>query len=411
MRILSYFAAACSIAVGVVCLVMVAKFLVFFEDGNMTLPVITQWIINTSGWIPALILFVLAIALVVLASLNQQKAAMITSYATLTVILITVVVVPFALMLPFAKMVKAMETSDEASNINDYRVKYPQLMECDEAMCSAIRMLQDLTIKNLVLEDIPAHEAIGDLNRAAKTPISFVVRIKREPAPVSLSRAEINYVQAVDEICRKANMQWKLEFDGETQRPVLIVRANDLISSTRKLPPELLDPPPDDFGDGWWAPSPSWKGDVMPDLSNWIDGYDRVELVLYDYTVDIDRRLVLDGEMHKGLAPEYTTTLNTMEAGVLIEAITGDNGSRTTGLCGFMPHHGFVFYDQKDQVAGHLEICFSCFEYISYPREGLSSTWDMNAIQKLVQSKGIPIRGNPADWKAFFADREQRLNK
>jgi hypothetical protein len=47
----------------------------------------------------------------------------------------------------------------------------------------------------------------------------------------------------------------------------------------------------------------------------------------------------------------------------------GTTHKRTSGRtrCGFMPHHAFVFSDEKGEPVGLLQVCFTCCEWSSSP--------------------------------------------
>jgi hypothetical protein len=168
----------------------------------------------------------------------------------------------------------------------------------------------------------------------------------------------------------------------------------------------------EDFGPKWDELA-EYQGFVAQNMDSWIKGFDRVEIVLFNYKEDEARRLVEDGSLHKGVIREYTKRLSNEEVSLLSKIVTGKHPSRGGGFCGFRPHHGFIFYGKDDKVLGHLEICFLCSDYLSRPWEGLSSNWDLNGLRTLVTSLGLPILKDDEDWDKFFASnqKKQKSNK
>ncbi len=410
MRILSYIAAFLSAGVGITCLVVISHYQMVFETVGMELPNMTRLIYSYDGWLPALLLFALAILLVLFAQLGRRKAAMITSYCTFIVIMAVVIILPLGLMLPFMRITSEM--SEETVVVQEPAVQYERLIETTEEAQAVIEQLEQIQLENLSLAEIDAHEAIGIANLQAGRAINFVVRIKN-PKPVTFSANNLAFTTAIDEICKQADAEWKIDFNETTQSPVLIVTLKPVPPKPIEITAEMMYPETPDYGEGWWGTSRyDHKRVIEPDLSKWIDGYERVELVLYNYKVDPDRPLVVDGVMHPGIADEYTVTLTADEVHSLVAAVTGDHGGRgMASLCGYQPHHGFIFYDKHNKVVSHLEICFTCHEYLSYPREGLSDTWDIYGLFQLVQSKGLPFRDSIPEWEAYFAARNKRLAK
>ena len=168
----------------------------------------------------------------------------------------------------------------------------------------------------------------------------------------------------------------------------------------------------EDYGPKWDEPK-KYQGFVAQNMDSWVKGVDHVEIVLFNYKEDEDRRLVENGILHKGVIIEFTKRLSDKEVSLLSKFVTGKHPSRGGGFCGFRPHHGFVFYGKDDKILGHLEICFLCSDYLSRPWEGLSSSWDLNGLRSLVTDLGLPILKNDKEWDEFFASNreKQKSNK
>lgn len=140
---------------------------------------------------------------------------------------------------------------------------------------------------------------------------------------------------------------------------------------------------------------------ISKDIKGWVQEFEYISLVLYNYSVDSKRSLFQDGKFHKGVKGQFSKKLTENEATVVVNAITGKHLWKGGALC-YMPHHGFVFYNKKDEVVGHIEICFMCGRHKSFPSKGLSLYWDLDSMRKLIKSKGIPVYDTTKEWENYF---------
>lgn len=145
-------------------------------------------------------------------------------------------------------------------------------------------------------------------------------------------------------------------------------------------------------------------GRVAESWNEWIVGFDRVDVVVYDYRAE-EGALVQGGRLHKGVLGNLTETLDASEVDRLEELVTGSRTKELGAWC-YLPHHGFIFYDAANAVVGHIEVCLMCRNYRSYPRStdhsGLSSNWDLKGIKKFLKDKGLPVFDKKEEWEEFF---------
>jgi hypothetical protein len=151
------------------------------------------------------------------------------------------------------------------------------------------------------------------------------------------------------------------------------------------------------------------QGFVSNDFASWIPQFKRVEVVVYDHSVEEGRPLVDSGRVHPGVVQKVTAGLSDDEVERLKKLVTGKHRPRLPAWC-YEPHHGFIFYDGEGNVVGHIEICFSCRNYRSDPPRGLSADFDLDGLKDLILAKGLPVLDNADAWEAYFA-KNQRIEQ
>ncbi len=136
------------------------------------------------------------------------------------------------------------------------------------------------------------------------------------------------------------------------------------------------------------------------------EGTTKIQLYLYDYTVDQDRpRIEYNDKLHPGLIAPYTKDLKKEQFDVLLQALTQNHNRSDVYMCDFAPHHGIVFRGVDDKIVGSVSICFHCKELSSetFPRIGniFYSYWDWAQLRALFKDAGIPILGSNEDYTAL----------
>ena len=104
--------------------------------------------------------------------------------------------------------------------------------------------------------------------------------------------------------------------------------------------------------------------------------------------------LVYDGKLNPDRQPLDGIILTDAQADLLIAAITGEFSRGAAAAC-YWPHHGFEFLDGNGERVGAISVCFKCRNHHSHI-SGTSSVIDIDALERLVKSMGVPIRR--PDW-------------
>ena len=102
-----------------------------------------------------------------------------------------------------------------------------------------------------------------------------------------------------------------------------------------------------------------------------------------------------DSRLNPTREPELGILLTNNEADVLCDAVCGNHPDHEIALC-YMPHHAFLFVDERNSIVGHLDICFQCLNYRGTPA-GYANNFDIEAIAQLLQGLGVPL-SNP-EWE------------
>ena len=84
-----------------------------YEDLGADLPNITITFLNTSGWIPGGVFFILAILLIILVIAKKAKIAGIMAAFTLLLLISSAVVLPTVLMSPLSQIIRDVESSQK----------------------------------------------------------------------------------------------------------------------------------------------------------------------------------------------------------------------------------------------------------------------------------------------------------
>ena len=111
--IFSMIVAGLAIAACVGCVVIVPKFTVIYEDLGVMLPNVTRTVVNTSGWMPGGVFLALAVLLLVLVALKRARMAGFVAVLTVLLLIATAVVLPQALLMPIARVVRDVESSGD----------------------------------------------------------------------------------------------------------------------------------------------------------------------------------------------------------------------------------------------------------------------------------------------------------
>ncbi len=139
---------------------------------------------------------------------------------------------------------------------------------------------------------------------------------------------------------------------------------------------------------------------IAEETNGWpFQTYTSVKGYCYDYTQEDTPTFMPEGRFHEGLITPAGVRLSGAQAEDLMNAITGSHPALDDMSC-YRPHHAFVFYNEKDEPVGVVEVCFACSTFRSYPEEGLARRWDLKAIKALCHDLALPLHGDNAGYTA-----------
>ena len=112
---------------------------------------------------------------------------------------------------------------------DDNRADYQRLEQTDDKAERMISQLEDIEIDDVSFEKLSVAEAIGYLNKKVVGEngggvINLVIRGADEPKSVGITRKNLTFAKAVDEICRQSGRVWKIEFNEATGAPILVIK-------------------------------------------------------------------------------------------------------------------------------------------------------------------------------------------
>jgi hypothetical protein len=126
--------------------------------------------------------------------------------------------------------------------------------------------------------------------------------------------------------------------------------------------------------------------------------FSEVRAYCYDYTAEQDRSFFVNGRIHTGVQDPKGVKLSPAQVVRLLDALTLSHDKQDRTPC-YKPHHAFVFYDARGQVAAVFEMCFGCNKFRESP-DGLPEYVNTTALYGLVHELGLPLgQGN-----AFYTE-------
>ncbi len=104
--------------------------------------------------------------------------------------------------------------------------------------------------------------------------------------------------------------------------------------------------------------------------------------------------VIVDGKLSSTAQPKEGVSLNVEQIERFKKAVFNHKPpNRRVGMC-FYPHHGFVFYNENDEIIGHLTVCFVCSNYRLVLHGGNAGVRTVNyeELETLLQEAKIPTR-------------------
>lgn len=136
--------------------------------------------------------------------------------------------------------------------------------------------------------------------------------------------------------------------------------------------------------------------EISHESGTWHFNFDTVRLFRINWDDQYTwRNMIEQGKLNETRTPTDGIKLTDVQVDQLKAAITGKHTDMGVGAC-IYPHHAFVFYDEENQIAGSIDICFLCSSFRAQPK-GYARNWDMLTIAELIHDAGVPLR-NPA-WE------------
>ncbi len=116
-----------------------------------------------------------------------------------------------------------METNGEGG------VKYQRLEQIDDKAKRVIAQLENIEIQDISFEKLTAAEAMGYITKKVVGEksggvINFVIRGADQAKKVEITRKNLTYAQAVDEICSQSGSVWMIDFNETSDAPVLVIK-------------------------------------------------------------------------------------------------------------------------------------------------------------------------------------------
>ena len=138
------------------------------------------------------------------------------------------------------------------------------------------------------------------------------------------------------------------------------------------------------------------KGDSPDIAGEWHFDFQTVRAYRMNWEdEDAMETIVAAGKLNETREPRSGIALSTAQVERLQSAVTGTHPELGIGLC-LYPHHGFVFFDENDDIVGSIDVCFLCESFRGNPR-GFAGSWNLVSIAELIHDLGMPLR-NP-DWE------------
>ena len=117
--------------------------------------------------------------------------------------------------------------------------------------------------------------------------------------------------------------------------------------------------------------------------------FKEVRAYCYDYTAEGRSSFWAEGRMHKGVMDPKGVKLSPAQVKRLLADITVSQPKQPRTSC-YKPHHAFMFFDAKGQVAAVFEMCFGCNQFVATP-SGAPAYIDRTDLYRLTHELGLPL--------------------
>lgn len=140
----------------------------------------------------------------------------------------------------------------------------------------------------------------------------------------------------------------------------------------------------------------------------WSDGrawppkhYTEIRAFLYNLDSHDGLACVTNGQLDASMTDTNGVKLSDVQVSRFLAAVTGKHPEHGVGGC-YVPHHAYVFYDQRHRIVGWVELCFGCLNYqASSP--SAPPVFDIFALENLTRELGLPVLKKEGDYEALKA--------
>jgi hypothetical protein len=153
------------------------------------------------------------------------------------------------------------------------------------------------------------------------------------------------------------------------------------------------------------APPPAAEREYPPIPANWPDKeYAEVRAYLYNPGEKPGNLILQKGKLHPEVVNPEGIKLEAKQVEQLLVTFRGKAGNGMGVGC-FEPHHGFVFYDRGGNPVADVTVCFLCIQGVARPSPaGSMTTWDLDALKRLVQDLGLPVFKTHEEAETHFIE-------
>jgi hypothetical protein len=128
-------------------------------------------------------------------------------------------------------------------------------------------------------------------------------------------------------------------------------------------------------------------------------GYTEVRAFLYNLDSHGGLPCVTKGRLDASIVDTNGTRLSDTQVSRLLAAVTGTHPDHNVLGC-YVPHHAYIFFDQKHRVVGWVELCFGCNNYRA--SSASAPEWlDIYDLRDLTVELGLPVLKKEDDYLAL----------
>lgn len=121
--------------------------------------------------------------------------------------------------------------------------------------------------------------------------------------------------------------------------------------------------------------------------------------------------IIKNGELNATTVDTSGIRLDSIQSIQVIQVVSGNStGTQDEPNMCFIPHHGIVFYNEKDEPVAHISICFYCETKYAYPNTSKTNT-GMNILLDIMKQLGLPIFESPEEYLQYGAKLRQSETK